>query len=87
MTSDGSFFSDMFSGVEKLAWAAIVCSSEGRPVAEMGGWTPSPRVFLRKDVILWELSATKMQGCDFRGVTGFGATLTKDDSADYLICQ
>ena len=40
-------------------------------------------MFLRKDVILGELCATKVQECDFKGFTGFGAMFTKDYSTDY----
>lgn len=46
-----------------------------------------PPVCLRKDVILWELGATKMQGCDFKGVARFETTLMYDRNIDYLICQ
>jgi hypothetical protein len=32
------------------------------------GLGPSPGVFLRKDVILWELRREFAQGCDLKGV-------------------
>src|SRR5580704_11979189 len=64
MTSDGSFC-DMVSGVEKLACAGIVCRAEGLPSARLEvGEAPPPGVFLRKDVILWELGCEIAQECD-----------------------
>ena len=58
----------MVSGVEKLACAGIVCRAEGLPLARLEvGEAPPPRVFLRKDVILWELCCEIAQECDSKG--------------------
>jgi hypothetical protein len=45
----------------------------------MGG-TPPPGVFLRKDVILWELSCAVAQGCDSRGVNADWADVGADSA-------
>src|SRR5579859_7310795 len=67
ITRDGSF-GDMFSGVEKLACARNVCRSFGPRVGGSKiGMTPPPGVFLRKNVILRELSCEIAQECDSKG--------------------
>src|ERR1700743_1805787 len=67
MTSDGSFCDMSFIGVETLSRDGIVCRFEGFPIwnAEAGG--PSPRGFLRKNVILRELECEDVQECDSKG--------------------
>jgi hypothetical protein len=60
----------MFVGVETLTCAGNVCRFEGAwAVGSKMGMAPPPGVFLRKDVILGELSCEIVQGCDFRGFT------------------
>src|ERR1700739_3733475 len=64
MTRDGSLCA-MFVGVETLTRAAGVCRLEGALAAgSKMGKDPPPGVFLRKDVILGELSCEIAQGCD-----------------------
>jgi hypothetical protein len=51
------------------------------------GRDPSPRGFLRKNVILGELGVREVQECDSKGFAGLGVTFTKELSTYYTICQ
>jgi hypothetical protein len=57
----------MICGVEKLSRDGIVCRFEGFPFWNGEEGRPSPRVFLCKNVILWELDCEHTQGCDSKG--------------------
>ena len=88
----------MFVGVETVACAGNVCRFEGMLAAgSKMGTTPPPGVFLRKNVILGELSCEIAQECDSTGVIadwadpgavsevsrGLGGTVTTHDSMNW----
>ena len=82
--ASGARFTPGFAESTEVERESVFWSMADRPA---DGTPPPPGWFLRKNVILGELERCEMQECDSKGVVGWGARLTKENSTGYMSCQ